>query len=49
MSPILPDTREILVFKSSYRIIYRIDEEHQLIEVLRFWHGHQDEPDWGEA
>lgn len=41
---VLPETREILVFKGSYRIIYRIEEELQLVEVLRFWHGHRDEP-----
>ena len=39
----LPDTREILVFKSSYRVIYRIAENEQTVFVLRFWHSHRDE------
>ena len=42
---LLPGTREILVFKSSYRIIYRIDETAGIVHVLRFWHSHRDEPD----
>ena len=41
----LPDTREILVFKGSYRIIYRIDSSADVVHVLRFWHSHRDEPD----
>jgi plasmid stabilization system protein ParE len=40
---ILPDTREILVFKNSYRIIYRIDAAEHVVHVLRFWHSHRDE------
>lgn len=42
---VLPVTLEIRVFKSSYRIIYRIDEEHRTVFVLRFWHSHRDEPE----
>lgn len=42
---ILPDTREIQVFKGSYKIIYRIDAAH----ILRFWHSHRDELDLGES
>ncbi len=42
---LLPGTREILVFKSSYRIIYRIDEAAGIVHVLRFWHSHRDDPD----
>ena len=40
----LPETREILVFKSSYRVIYRIAEDDGTVFVLRFWHSHRDEP-----
>ena len=39
----LENTREILVFKSSYRIIYRIAEPQRTIYVLRFWHSHRDD------
>lgn len=42
---LVPGTREILVFKSSYRIIYRIDEAAGIVHVLRFRHSHRDEPD----
>ena len=42
---ILPDTHEILVFKGSYRIIYRIDTAEQVVHILRFWHSHRDEPE----
>ena len=42
---ILPDTREILVFKGSYRIIYRIDAAEHVVHILRFWHSHRDEPE----
>ena len=42
---VLPDTHEILVFKSSYRIIYRIDAQAGIVHVLRFWHTHRDGPD----
>lgn len=45
---ILPQTREILVFKGSYKIIYRIDTAENVVHVLRFWHGHRDEPDLDE-
>lgn len=44
---ILPETREILVFKGSYRIIYRIDAIERVVHVLRFWHSHRDEPELG--
>jgi plasmid stabilization system protein ParE len=46
---ILPDTREILVFKGSYKIIYRIDASENVVHVLRFWHSHRDELDLGEG
>jgi len=42
---ILPETREILVFKGSYRIIYRIAAADGIVHVLRFWHAHRDAPD----
>lgn len=45
---ILPQTREILVYKGSYKIIYRIDAAENVVHVLRFWHGHRDEPDLDE-
>jgi plasmid stabilization system protein ParE len=46
---ILPNTREISVFKGSYRIIYRIDNADKVVHVLRFWHSHRDELDLGEG
>jgi len=41
--PDWPDAREILAF-GIYRIIYRIDETAGIVNVLRFWHAHRDEP-----
>ena len=38
-----PDAREILAF-GVYRIIYHIDEAAGIVNVLRFWHAHRDEP-----
>jgi plasmid stabilization system protein ParE len=35
--------QEVLAF-GVYRIIYRIDESRGIVEVLRFWHTHRDEP-----
>ncbi|MFC5454689.1 type II toxin-antitoxin system RelE/ParE family toxin [Prosthecobacter fluviatilis] len=46
---VLPGTREILAFKGSYRIIYRIDPAESVVHILRFWHSHRHEPDWGEG
>jgi plasmid stabilization system protein ParE len=46
---VLPDTREILVFKGSYKIIYRIDSAENVVHVLRFWHGHRHEQDLDEG
>ena len=40
----LPNTHEILVFKGSYRVIFRIAETEGTVFVLRFWHSHRDEP-----
>lgn len=38
------NVREIVVFKHSYRILYRLDETNHVAEVLRFWHTHRDIP-----
>jgi len=46
---VLPGTREIMVFKGSYKIIYRIDETENVVHVLRFWHGHRQELDLDEV
>ena len=40
----VPDVRELVVFKHSYRILYRLDETNRVAEVLRFWHTHRDTP-----
>jgi toxin ParE1/3/4 len=40
-----PDIREII--HAPYRIIYRVRESEQIIEVLRIWHGARGEPDLG--
>jgi plasmid stabilization system protein ParE len=39
-----PETQELPVFKHSYRILYLIKEADGIVEVLRFWQGHRDEP-----
>jgi ParE toxin of type II toxin-antitoxin system, parDE len=39
-----PQTQELPVFKRSYRILYLIKEADGVVEVLRFWHSHRDEP-----
>lgn len=39
-----PETQELPVFKHSYRILYLVKEADGIVEVLRFWHGHRDEP-----
>lgn len=44
----LPETRELLVFKGSYKIIYRINASENIVHILRFWHSHRDELDLGE-
>jgi plasmid stabilization system protein ParE len=40
---ILPNTKELLVFKGSYRIIYRIESSESNVYVLRFWHSHRED------
>jgi hypothetical protein len=32
------------VFKRSYRILYLVREAEGVVQVLRFWHSHRDEP-----
>jgi addiction module RelE/StbE family toxin len=38
-----PSIREIVV--RNYRIIYRVAHSHNLIEVIRYWHGARGEPE----
>jgi plasmid stabilization system protein ParE len=40
----VPDVREIVAFRRSYRILYRLDEVNGVAEVLRFWHTHRATP-----
>jgi plasmid stabilization system protein ParE len=35
--------REIIV--RSYRVVYRLDDAHRLVEVIRFWHAARGMPD----
>ena len=39
-----PQTQELPVFRRSYRILYLVKEAESVVEVLRFWHSHRDEP-----
>ncbi len=39
-----PQTQELAVFKRSYRILYLVKDDDGVVEVLRFWHSHRDEP-----
>jgi len=39
-----PQTQELPVFKHSYRILYLVKAAEGVVEVLRFWHSHRDEP-----
>lgn len=39
-----PETQGLPVFGRSYRILYLVKEAEGLVEVLRFWHSHRDEP-----
>jgi len=36
------DWRELIL--RPYRIVYRVDEERQLVHILRFWHGARNAP-----
>ncbi|SPE52866.1 conserved hypothetical protein [Verrucomicrobia bacterium] len=40
------DCRELVL--KPYRIVYRVREEKQLVEVVRFWHGARGRPVIGE-
>jgi plasmid stabilization system protein ParE len=40
----LGEVQELFVFKRSYRVLYRIRESENTVEVLRFWHSHREEP-----
>ena len=39
-----PQTQELPIFRRSYRILYLVKEGEGVVEVLRFWHSHRDEP-----
>lgn len=39
-----PETQELPVFRHSYRILYLLKEADRIVQVLRFWHSHRDEP-----
>lgn len=39
-----PETQELAVFRRKYRILYFTNEIAGVVEVLRFWHSHRDEP-----
>lgn len=39
------EIREIIV--RSYRIIYRVDDRKERVEVVRFWHGARGDPSLG--
>lgn len=43
----LEDLHEVIV--SPYRIIYRVKEEAELIEIVRVWHGARNTPEIPEA
>ena len=39
-----PEVQEYPVFNRVYRILYLVKENEDVVEVLRFWHSHRDEP-----
>ena len=39
-----PEMQELMVFRRSYRVLYRMGDVEGVVEVLRFWHSHRDEP-----
>lgn len=41
-----PNIREIIL--NPYRIVYRVREKEEVVEVLRFWHGARGEPEIGK-
>lgn len=38
-----PKIRELI--QSPYRIIYRVEEDEKLVEIMRIWHGARGEPE----
>lgn len=48
-SKLYPQTRELPVFKGSYRILFTILDEEGVVQVLRFWHGRRKGPPSLEA
>lgn len=38
-----PFIREIVV--RSYRVVYRLDDSHRVVEVVRFWHAARGTPE----
>jgi plasmid stabilization system protein ParE len=40
-----PNVRELPVFSRAYRVLYALNQNERIVEVLRFWHSHRDEPD----
>jgi toxin ParE1/3/4 len=38
-----PSIREIVV--RSYRVVYRLDDSHRSVEVIRFWHAARGMPE----
>ena len=39
-----PQAQELPVFRRSYRILYLVKGDEDVVEMLRFWHSHRDEP-----
>jgi plasmid stabilization system protein ParE len=38
-----PNIREIII--APYRVIYRLQQKEQVVEIARIWHGARGEPD----
>ena len=41
-----PSIREIVV-RRNYRVVYRVNPQEQLIEIIRFWHAARGVPEIG--
>jgi len=43
-----PQAQDLPVFKRSYRVLYLVNPTDGVVQVLRFWHSHRQEPfqDW---
>jgi plasmid stabilization system protein ParE len=39
-----PEIQEMPIFNHCYRILYLLKEPDGVVEILRFWHSHRDEP-----